>query len=143
MDREDLIDPSLTSVHFSLRILSLLPSLINQTVGDAMSDILFVELILSHYNWSIAQWDELYEDIPSLLFALTVPDRTLFVPTKERESRLMSPFELQREMDGLVSEYERGRGFVRPSGTEDVVRIYVEAKEREREREYLFTNILC
>lgn len=31
----------------------------------------------------------------------------------------------------MVSKYEKGRSFVRPSGTEDVVRIYAEAATKE------------
>ena len=42
------------------------------------------------------------------------------------EMRLDTPETLQTEIDRLVGGCEQGRGFVRPSGTEDVVRIYAE-----------------
>ena len=37
---------------------------------------------------------------------------------------------LQAEIDALVAKYKNGRSFVRPSGTEDVVRVYAEASTR-------------
>nr|KAG5714323.1 hypothetical protein BaRGS_018540 [Batillaria attramentaria] len=35
------------------------------TVGDAMSDMLLVEVILSHRGWSVADWDAMYTDLPN------------------------------------------------------------------------------
>ena len=43
------------------------------------------------------------------------------------ETRAIAPAELQVELDALASKHELGRCFVRPSGTEDVVRVYAEA----------------
>ena len=37
---------------------------------------------------------------------------------------------LQQKLDELVKKYDGGRSFVRPSGTEDVVRVYAEATHR-------------
>lgn len=34
---------------------------------------------------------------------------------------------LQDEINLILSKYSKGRSFVRPSGTEDVVRVYAEA----------------
>lgn len=39
--------------------------LINQAVGDALSGLLLVEVILQHMGWSIHRWNELYHDLPS------------------------------------------------------------------------------
>ena len=39
--------------------------LINQTVGDAISDLLLVEAILSSQGWSAADWDLAYTDLPN------------------------------------------------------------------------------
>ena len=38
-----------------------------------------------------------------------------------------APEPLQPELDRLAARFEHGRCFVRPSGTEDVVRVYAEA----------------
>jgi len=38
--------------------------LINQAVGDAMSDALFVEAVLALKGWSVQDWDKMYNDLP-------------------------------------------------------------------------------
>lgn len=48
----------------ALRLLSV-SKLINQAVGDALSCLLLVEVILQHKGWSIRKWNELYQDLPS------------------------------------------------------------------------------
>lgn len=43
----------------------------------------------------------------------------------------MTPEGLQDEINELVSKYNKGRSFIRPSGTEDIVRVYAEAVTQE------------
>jgi len=43
----------------------------------------------------------------------------------------VKPEGLQAEIDALVRLHPQGRAFVRPSGTEDVVRVYAEAASLE------------
>ncbi len=38
--------------------------LINQAVGDAMSDCLLIEALLILKGWKIADWDAIYADLP-------------------------------------------------------------------------------
>jgi phosphoacetylglucosamine mutase len=99
--------------------------LINQAIGDALSDAMFVEAVLASLDWSVADWDALYEDLPSRQAKLPVADRSA-VRTVEDESRLTAPLGLQEAIDALVAAVPSGRAFVRPSGTEDVVRVYAE-----------------
>ncbi len=113
----------------ALRVLKGLENLINQTVGDALSDLLLVEVILAHKGYATSQWDSLYEDLPNRLVKVSVPDRGAFV-TEDAERRLVSPQGMQDRIDEIVKQYPHGRGFVRPSGTEDVVRVYAEASTR-------------
>ncbi len=42
--------------------------------------------------------------------------------------RTKSPAPLQPALDALAERFTHGRCFVRPSGTEDVVRVYAEAE---------------
>jgi phosphoacetylglucosamine mutase len=104
-----------------------LNKLINQTVGDAISDLLLVEVVLAHKSYSGIEWDSLYLDLPNRLVKVLVTDRNIF-KTEDAERRLVSPPGLQAKVDELVRKYEDGRSFVRPSGTEDVVRVYAEAR---------------
>ena len=57
---------------------------------------------------------------------MVVPDRTIY-KTIADESRLTSPMEIQNAIDNAVASVNDGKAFVRPSGTEDVIRLYSEA----------------
>ncbi|KAG2194142.1 hypothetical protein INT47_004212 [Mucor saturninus] len=106
-----------------------LTELINQTVGDAISDMLLVEAILTSRQWSFEEWDQAYTDLPNRLVKVVVSDRHIF-KTTNAERQLVEPAGLQTEIDALVAKYSNGRSFVRASGTEDAVRVYAEAATR-------------
>lgn len=53
------------------------------------------------------------------------------ITTTDAERKCVTPEGLQTEINNLVSKYNKGRAFVRPSGTEDVVRVYAEAATRK------------
>jgi phosphoacetylglucosamine mutase len=105
-----------------------LVDMINQTVGDAISDLLLVEVILTHKQWTLGQWDQAYTDLPSRLVRVVV----------NADQQLESPAGMQEMIDKVVAEYTNGRSFVRPSGTEDVVRVYAEAATRRECDELAF-----
>ncbi|WFD33854.1 phosphoacetylglucosamine mutase [Malassezia cuniculi] len=104
--------------------------LINQTVGDAVSDMLMVLVILAMRGWGPREWDATYTDLPNKLVKVAVADRTQF-RTTDAERRVTHPEGLQERIDALVAKYPSGRAFVRPSGTEDCVRVYAEAEKPE------------
>ncbi|KAI0032737.1 phosphoacetylglucosamine mutase [Vararia minispora EC-137] len=137
--REKLADhePSTPAQSTALNHLRSLVQLINQTVGDAISDMLLVEAILTHKSYSGEEWDSLYVDLPNRLVKVVVGDRHAF-QTEDAERRLVSPKGLQAKVDDLVRRYDGGRSFVRPSGTEDVVRVYAEATIRSQADELAF-----
>jgi phosphoacetylglucosamine mutase len=103
-------------------------SLINPAVGDAISDILFTEAILQYYQWSYQQWNNLYHDLQSIMTKVYVKDRTLIKTTSD-ETKVVVPEGLQDQIDTLVKQ--GARTFVRPSGTEDCVRVYAESATQE------------
>lgn len=105
--------------------------LINQAIGDALSDSMFVEAALAVLGWTVQDWDAVYEDLPSRQTKLAVKDRRV-VMTTEDETRVLQPASLQSAIDSLTSAVPNGRAFVRPSGTEDVVRVYAEAATQEQ-----------
>ncbi|CAF1697760.1 unnamed protein product [Brassica napus] len=105
-------------------------NLINQAVGDAISGLLLVEVVLRHMGWSVQKWNELYKDLPSRQVKVEVPDRTAVVTTSE-ETEALRPLGIQDAINGEIRKYKRGRAFIRPSGTEDVVRVYAEATTQE------------
>lgn len=113
----------------SARMIHLM-SLINPTVGDAISDLLVVESILALSGRSLAEWDALYHDLPNRLVKVNVQNRLMF-QTTNADRTLTHPPTLQSEIDALVQKTPLGRAFARPSGTEDCVRVYAEAETRE------------
>ena len=113
----------------ALETLRAMTQLINQTVGDALSDLLMVEVILAHKGWSPKEWDLTYTDLPNRLVKVEVEDRNIYKAV-DAERKLESPPGLQARIDQLVGKYKNGRGFARASGTEDAVRVYAEAATR-------------
>ncbi|CAG7721950.1 unnamed protein product [Allacma fusca] len=101
-------------------------NIINSTVGDAISDLLAVEAILYSRDWTIEDWDSKYADLPNKLMKVLVKDRTV-ITTADAERKVVTPEGVQSKIDNVVAKYKNGRSFVRPSGTEDVVRVYAEA----------------
>nr|XP_027100860.1 phosphoacetylglucosamine mutase-like isoform X1 [Coffea arabica]XP_027100861.1 phosphoacetylglucosamine mutase-like isoform X2 [Coffea arabica] len=104
--------------------------LINQAVGDALSGLLLVEAILQHLGWSIQRWNELYHDLPSRQLKVKVLDRAAVV-TANAETVVVKPSGIQEAINAEIAKYHKGRCFIRPSGTEDVVRVYAEASTQE------------
>lgn len=105
-------------------------NLINQTVGDGISDMLCIEAVLACSAWSLASWSEMYRDLPNKQVKVVVKDRSLYT-TRQADTILVTPAGIQEKIDDLVKSIPQGRCFVRPSGTEDCVRIYAEAKSAE------------
>lgn len=101
---------------------------INQTVGDAISDILAVELVLASKNLTAEDWNNLYTDLPNRQLKVSVKDRN-YIQTTDAERRVSKPVELQEAIDKLLIGVKRS--FVRPSGTEDVVRVYSESSTQD------------
>ncbi|CCK70362.1 phosphoacetylglucosamine mutase PCM1 KNAG_0E00940 [Huiozyma naganishii CBS 8797] len=119
-------DAASTLYHFS--------KLINQTVGDAIADMLGVLAVLIKLQWTPEVWGAEYTDLPNLLTKVVVPDRSIF-ETTDQERRLVSPEGLQEKIDACVGRFKRARSFVRASGTENAVRIYCEAEDPQEVQE--------
>ena len=122
-------EPQSPAQHAALATLRALTQLINQAVGDALSDLLLVEVILAHKGWGPKEWDLTYTDLPNRLVRVEVKDRNIF-KTVDAERKLESPPGVQGQIDSLVGKYKNGRSFARASGTEDAVRVYAEAATR-------------
>jgi phosphoacetylglucosamine mutase len=120
-----------TTSKMALERLKLLPLLVNQAVGDALSDLLLVDAILQIQGQTIRDWNKLYQDLPSRQAKVRVRDRTI-IQTNDNETRCLEPASAQKALDNAVGgQGLLRRAFIRPSGTEDVVRVYAEAPTRE------------
>jgi phosphoacetylglucosamine mutase len=127
----DAAAPETEAQHLALRRLRALSLLINQATGDALADLLAVEGVLACLGWGCVEWDALYTDLPNRLAKCVVKDRNL-VTTADADTRVVTPAALQPRINQVVAAHGKSaRSFVRPSGTEDVVRIYAEAETRK------------
>lgn len=102
----------------------------NEAVGDALSVLFLVETVLAANGWSARDWLATYDDLPCRQLKVTVQDRNV-ITTRDAERLCTSPEGLQERINQLTGQYERARAFVRPSGTEDIVRVYAEAASQE------------
>lgn len=112
-------------------------AVINQAVGDAVSDMLLCLAALKLLEMDFASWAALYTDLPSK--TVKAPLLRRVITCSEDETQVVSPKPLQTALNQLVAEGAGGsasanmrRCFVRPSGTEEVVRIYAEASTVEQ-----------
>lgn len=109
----------------SLRALLAVSKLANQTVGDGVADLLLVIGILSFADMTFEDWLNLYDERCSSNMVVHVSDKSLIV-TADCDRELVEPTKL-REAIARIAGADGCRAFVRPSGTEDVVRVYAEA----------------
>ncbi|EGY21756.1 hypothetical protein VD0002_g7482 [Verticillium dahliae] len=113
----------------ALETLAAVSDLVNQTVGDALTDMLLIEVILAHKKWTLKDWATTYTDLPNRLVKVEVANKDAFT-TYDAERRLETPAGLQDKIDECVRKYTSGRSFARASGTENACRVYAEAASR-------------
>lgn len=121
----DLDATTASDTQLAWQRLAVLPSLVNQAVGDALSDLLLIDAILCLQHWTLDDWINLYHNLPSQQVKVKVADRSV-IQTNDTETQCLFPSGVQEELDSVM-QVHNGRTFVRPSGTEDVVRVYAEA----------------
>lgn len=115
-------------------------NLINQLTGDAIGDMLLCIYIIENIV-SFEDWINLYQDYPCIHNKLKA-DRSIF-KTTDADRICLEPKGLQNKINEIVSKYDNARAFIRPSGTEDIVRLYAEAKTKEQVENLMqdFNNI--
>jgi phosphoacetylglucosamine mutase len=116
----------------TLELVSIFLSLFNKTVGDSISAFIATECSLKLMNMTIFELYNIYKELESVNLKVIVKDKNIFIPNEE-ETRLLHPIDVQNYIDQILKENieHSARCFVRPSGTEDVVRIYSEASSIE------------
>lgn len=107
--------------------------LFNAAVGDAYADLLACEVGLKVLNWSMSDWISVYTGFPNsqTKVVLTKDKMSSITPHPDHERWLISPLDVQKVIDDTTSKYDGCRAFIRPSGTEPLVRLYVEALRLE------------
>lgn len=119
----------------------------NQTVGDAFLDFIAIELSLSILNITINEWNNFYTPFPSMYININCPKHILpkIIPHPKHEQYLIEPITLQTHINQIVNsvDQQHGRCFVRPSGTENLLRIYAEAQTEQKMKDILDKARTC
>lgn len=110
--------------------------LINQLIGDAFYNMLAVLYILEVEDININKWDNVYTNFYSKQYKLYVNDKSV-IKNNYDETKVIKPNNFQSEFDKIISKYKNHfigdqyihyvRSFVRPSGTENCLRLYIES----------------
>jgi phosphoacetylglucosamine mutase len=102
-----------------------LKDLSNQLVGDAIGLIIGIKYMLDEMGFSVWDMFRLYERLESKTYRLAVSDRNLYKTTWDG-TKLLEPIEISQKIDTLLEQFKSHRAFLRPSGTENCLRLYVE-----------------
>jgi phosphoacetylglucosamine mutase len=112
------------------KILLLFANLLSQSCGDAVGDLIAAEIALEFMDWTPQDWLSCFDDLPSIQSKVKVPN-PMIIQTIENQTRTTAPAGLQEDIDELVEKFggaeKKCRAFVRPSGTEPIVRVYAES----------------
>ena len=117
-------------VNKSIESLNFLSGLFHPNIGDGIVDFYMALYALQELKWSVQDWNKIYSSYPNKMGKIQVQNKAIFV-CNEDESKLLSPVEYQEFLEELC-EKEQCRTFVRASGTENVVRLYVECKDASK-----------
>lgn len=104
-------------------ILQIMSNMFDPCIGDALANLLIFKCILS----SVVNLKP-YKENGCKLLTVKVKDRSLI--TVNDQNDVLFPKTLQERINEEVDR-SGGRAFVRPSGTEDVVRIYAECSNQQ------------
>jgi len=99
----------------------------NQIVGDAVATFIGVLFILNELKITLNDWYNLFDEYNYINKKVSVVDKSIY-KTNDNQTKLLEPIEISQKLNDIFNKYSI-RGFIRPSGTEDVVRIYVESKD--------------
>lgn len=122
----------------TLELIQIFLSMFNRTTGDSLSAFLATECALKLMNMNLLEVYDMYKQYESINTKVVVKNKHIFLPNED-DSRLLEPKEVQDYIDELAVKYTDAdvRCFVRPSGTEDIVRIYAEANSIEKAKEVM------
>eukprot|EP00871_Galdieria_phlegrea_P000645 jgi/Galph1/1581/GphlegSOOS_G257.1 len=107
-------------------VLLALSEIANQATGDGVANFVLAEALLQILGWEDTRnWINLYHDLPNSYRAVRVRRKDL-IKTTNAERILLEPITVKNLLDEFAITKPKYRFLVRPSGTEDVVRIYGE-----------------
>ena len=96
--------------------------------GDAIPTILMIEAIMKDRDYSVTMLYNLYKDYPSMESNVLVDYKDKWI-TKWDQTELTDPVNYQSMIQIICQEVQEACAYIRPSDTEDCLRLYVEAKD--------------
>jgi phosphoacetylglucosamine mutase len=112
---------------YGINNFKILDQLFNQTIGDAILNLVAVSYLLKETKTSNVQFKNLFSERESILIKVQVKNKNIYKTTND-ETTLLEPNDIASLLNNIMNRdiYKNCRAFIRPSGTEDVVRLYVE-----------------
>ena len=132
---EEVVEKEVVSENDTLKKLLKMQSLFT---GDALSHVFGVQYIMNELNMTKEDWFNLYKIHKNKLYKINVENKNIYKCDKN-ETELVEPVEIKNKINEFMEKYQCFI-FVRPSGTEDVLRVYIE--ENKLEQDINFENIL-
>jgi phosphoacetylglucosamine mutase len=108
--------------------------LANPAVGDAIANFLLFELALHYLKFDYPATLKLYTDLKSKTSKIAVKNKEV-LKVSEIEDKVVEPEGLQTEIEAITQKHKGKKAFLRASGTENVLRLHVEAETREQVEE--------
>lgn len=112
----------------------------NEVVGDGISGIFCVKYFLKCLNIDHKQWYNKVQKNNFILYKKEVADKDIY-KTNKIGDRLLEPNNIQNELDNLMNNYDCFC-FIRPSGTENVLRIYIETNDNLEDIKSKIDNLI-
>ena len=103
----------------------------NPSVGDAICVFLLFELALYYLKKDYRDTLKLYQDLESLTSKIAVKTKESLKVT-EIEDKVVEPLGLQDKIEEVLARHKGKKAFLRASGTENVLRLHVEAETVEQ-----------
>ena len=105
-------------------------TLFNSTTCDGISNLLIIESILKLMNLSLKDVYNFYEEKPYKMIDIEIKEKNKYL-NNDDGSKLIEPKEIQKKIDEITSKYKNSRILIRPSETEECLRVYIESDNDE------------
>ena len=109
-----------------IELFQLFIALFNSITSDGVSNLIVIESIMKSMNLSIKDVYDFYNEIPYKIVDIKMK-YSKFI-TNEDDSKIIEPKNMQIIIDELSNKYANSKIYVRPTGTEDYLRVYVESE---------------
>jgi phosphoacetylglucosamine mutase len=116
--------------HYNIPELKALKDLFNQVIGDGIMNMIGIHYILDRLDLSPSDFYSIFGNRRSIMEKIRVPSeiRNMF---SMDGIYLIEPRELVSKFKEIENRYENSRIYVRPSGTEPILRAYIEGSAEQ------------